>query len=281
MNPIGILQGRLSPPVNGRLQAFPVASWRAEFARAHEAGLACIEWVYEQETESENPLRTDAGVAEIRRLASETGVAVWSVCADYYMTERLISRGGVPQAKPMAHLAWLIGRIGSLQARYLVLPFVDASSLVSPREREALATFLKTVAPAAEAAGVELHLETDLTPSEVVRLMEGLGEPSVRLTYDIGNSAALGRDPAEELPAIQPWLGSVHVKDRLFHGQSVPLGSGAADFRRCFGFLHEADFQGPLLLQAAREAGLSEVQLAIRNRQFVEAHFAAAANRIA
>jgi L-ribulose-5-phosphate 3-epimerase len=54
MNPIGIMQGRLSPPVGGRIQSFPVDCWREEFFRAREAGLNCIEWVYEFETEARN-----------------------------------------------------------------------------------------------------------------------------------------------------------------------------------------------------------------------------------
>ena len=94
MNPIGIMQGRLSPPVGGRIQSFPVDSWREEFARALKVGLDCIEWVYEFDTEVDNPLSTKAGVLEIRHLVSQSGVAVWSICADYYMQERLVAAGG-------------------------------------------------------------------------------------------------------------------------------------------------------------------------------------------
>jgi len=37
--PIGIMQGRLSPPEVGRFQAFLRRSWREEFPRAREASL--------------------------------------------------------------------------------------------------------------------------------------------------------------------------------------------------------------------------------------------------
>jgi len=36
---LGIMQGRLVPPVEGRFQAFPRDRWTAEFPRAAEAGL--------------------------------------------------------------------------------------------------------------------------------------------------------------------------------------------------------------------------------------------------
>ena len=79
---IGIMQGRLSPPTGGRIQSFPVDTWREEFARARKAGLNCIEWIYEAGTDTVNPLRTNEGIAEIRRLAETWGVGVWSICAD-------------------------------------------------------------------------------------------------------------------------------------------------------------------------------------------------------
>ena len=165
MNAIGIMQGRLSPPVGGRIQSFPVNTWCEEFSLAREAGLDCIEWLYQKETEPVNPLRTDAGVAEIRRLAEDLGVAVWSVCADYYMSERLVASDGIPRGDAVKHLRWLVGRAALLGVRYIVLPFVDESSLRSPQEVEGLLAVLKSVLPVAEQDGVELHLETDLAPA--------------------------------------------------------------------------------------------------------------------
>ena len=38
MNPIGIMQGRLSPPPPARLQAFPWRSWAREFEYASGCG---------------------------------------------------------------------------------------------------------------------------------------------------------------------------------------------------------------------------------------------------
>ena len=271
---IGIMQGRLSPPIDGRIQSFPVDTWREEFSLAREAGLDCIEWIYEADTEAVNPLRTDDGVPEIRWLARDSGVAVWSVCADYFMAERLVAPDGVPREATVEHLMWLMGRTSSLGARYIVLPFVDASSLQSPQEVEGLLVVLRAVTSAAERAGVELHLETDLKPTDLVAVLERVSHLLVRANYDIGNSAALGHDPVEELTLLGPWLGSVHIKDRVLGGGTVPLVAGSADFSTCFRLICAAGFHGPFILQAAREEGLSEVELAIRNRRFVEEQLA-------
>lgn len=275
MNPIGIMQGRLSPPIGGRIQAFPVDTWREEFSLAREAGLDCIEWIYETDTEAVNPLRADEGVAEINRLTEVSGVAVRSVCADYYMAERLVALDGAPRREAVEHLKWLVGRAGLLGVRYIVLPFVDASSLKSSEEVKGLLVVLKSVIAAAKQAGVELHLETDLQPVDLVTVIESVNRPLIRANFDIGNSAALGHDPVEELTLLGPWLGSVHVKDRVLGGGTVPLGTGAADFSTCFRLIYAGGFRGPFILQTACEDAVSEVELAIRNRNFVEKHLTA------
>ena len=161
---IGIMQGRLSPPEDGRIQPFPTQSWREEFARARKAGLASIEWIYEAETEAVNPLGSDRGIEEVRAAAKGSGVGVGSVCADYYMSERLVDQEGVPNRSAVEHLRWLLGRVRRLGARHVVLPFVDSSSLRSASEVAGLLAALKEVIPMAEQAGVEIHLETDLLP---------------------------------------------------------------------------------------------------------------------
>jgi len=269
MNPIGIMQGRLSAPVGGRIQAFPVDTWRDELALALEAGLDCIEWVYEADTEPANPMRNESGIAEIRQLAQEAGVAVWSICADYYMSERLVSRDGVPESKNVDHLRRLLDRAALLGVKYVVLPFVDESALKSSRELEGLLTVLESTAPGTQ---IELHLETDLDAVSLTEFLKRVSHPLVRANYDIGNSASLGHHPGEELPLIGPWLGSVHVKDRILGGGTGPLGTGSADFPTCFRLISHAAFRGPYILQAARDDRLTEVELAEHNRDFVRAH---------
>ena len=274
---IGIMQGRLSPPEGGRIQSFPRRSWRSEFARARKAGLASIEWIYEAETEALNPLGSDHGIEEVQALAKGSGVTVGSVCADYYMNERLVGDDGFPQGPVVEHLRWLLTRVDRLGARHVVLPFVDSSSLRSPREVEGLLAVLQEVIPVAEQAEIEIHLETDLPPDEFAGLLAAADHPLARANYDTGNSASLGHDPQQELTLLGPWLGSVHIKDRLRGGGTVPLDTGAADFGACFRLLAEIGFPGPFILQVARDEILNEVDLAATNRRFVEERFQAAA----
>ena len=272
MNPVGIMQGRLLPPYKDRFQAFPVEGWQLEFALASQAGLHCIEWIFEEPGQEQNPVSTDSGIAEMERLSSEHGVLVRSVCADYYMTQRLISPEGGLHEKTMDHFMWLAERIKKLGVCYVVLPFVDSSSLASEAERDGLLHFLEKVIPTLERIDLEVHLETDFPPKIFNRIISKVDHPLVRVNFDIGNSASLGFDPSEELSLLAPRLGSVHVKDRVLGGSTVPLGSGGADFPTCFKLILESGFDRWFILQAARSEEVSEVELAGQNRSFVENH---------
>lgn len=274
MLPVGVMQGRLLPPYEGRFQAFPATRWREELPLARDAGLACIEWIYEQPGEDLNPLRTDEGMAELKALCASTGVNVWSICADYYMTAPLVTPEATVQADNAAHLRWLIGRASAMGVTYMVLPFVDSSSLKSAEAAATLSGLLRELAPLAQAAKVELHLETDLPPDRFSALLASVDHPFVKANYDIGNSASLGYAPREELAALAPWLGSVHVKDRVRGGGTVPLGTGNADLPAAFEMIAKAGFSRWFILQVARSDAMSEAEWCRKNRLTVEEYWA-------
>lgn len=263
------MHGRLSPPENGRFQSFPSQSWREEFPRAAEAGLGAIEWIWEAYGADVNPLATDPGVEEIKRLSERHGVAVRSVCADYFMDFPLVRAGDDSKQRRDA-LAWLIGRCGLAGITRIVIPFVDASRMQTAEDHsQALAT-LESVLPDAEAAGVELHLETDLGPDAFAGLLVRLDHPFIRVNYDSGNSASLGYPPLDEFRAYGERVGSVHIKDRVLGGKTVPLGTGSTDFAGLIQGLREVRYGGDFVLQAARGTPGDEVAWSRDNRLFVE-----------
>jgi L-ribulose-5-phosphate 3-epimerase len=91
---IAIMQGRLVPPDDGRIQCFPRARWRDEFALAASAGLDAIEWIYDLYGADVNPIATDEGLAQIEDLSRANNVRVHSLCADYFMDKPLLRASG-------------------------------------------------------------------------------------------------------------------------------------------------------------------------------------------
>jgi L-ribulose-5-phosphate 3-epimerase len=277
LNPIGIMQGRLLPPSGDHMQSFPVDRWSEEFSLAREAGLACIEWVYRKESVSANPLSSDSGIEKIKRLIDESGTEVWSVTADYYMAERLVTPEGELRGEVLEHLGWLLRRARMVGARYVMAPFVDDSRLSTEAEVDGFVALLSAVTPMLEETGVELHMETDLCPQVWSSALARAPHPMIKVCYDIGDRASLGHDPTMEFEFLGSSMGSVHVKDRPRGGTTKPLGKGDADFSTCFRSILAAGFQGPFILQVAREEGLDEVELAVRNRRYVEQALSSAA----
>jgi L-ribulose-5-phosphate 3-epimerase len=268
---IGIMQGRLLPPVGDTIQAFPVDHWAEEFPRAAAAELAAIEWIYDAPDRDRNPLSTDAGLARIAELSATHGVAVRSVCADYFMTHPLLRAADGVRAERVAHLEWLIARCRAARINRLVLPFVDGSAVRTETDESQVVDVLRSTCPVAAAAAVELHVEMTFGPREFARFLALVQHPALRVNYDSGNSASLGYDPREEFAAYGDFIGSVHIKDRVKGGGTVPLGRGDTDLRTVFAELRKRAYAGDFVLQVARGASGNEVAWAKANRAHVMA----------
>jgi L-ribulose-5-phosphate 3-epimerase len=269
---LGIMQGRLVPPVEGRFQAFPRGQWAAEFAHAAAAGLGAIEWIYDAYGVGANPMETDAGIAELVEHSQAHGVAVRSVCADYFMDFPFVLATDAERAERIAQLEWLIGQAHRVGVTRIVLPFVDQSAIRDAGDREAVIETLQRALPAAQTAGIELHLETSLPPLEFAALLARIPHPLVKVNYDSGNSSSLGYPPEEEFAAYGDRVGSVHIKDRVLHGGTVPLGEGDADLDAVFAGLRQSRYGGDFILQVARGVPGDEVAWARQNRQYVESY---------
>ncbi len=273
----GVMQGRLSPPEDGRFQSFPRESWRAEFARARAAGLDYIEWIYDEYGASANPLSTDAGMEELNALQQEHGVGVPAVCADWFMDFPLIRCDAGELARRMAFLGTLFQAARRIGAERLVLPFLDQSRVENETEERAAVAAVKEALKAAEATGVELHLEADFGPRAFAAFLEKVPHPLLKVNWDSGNSSGLGYVAREEFAAYGERIGSVHIKDRYRKPEggveTRPLGTGSADFEDVFGAMRGIGFAGGVTLQVARGRDGEEVEWLRDQLAFVHRHW--------
>lgn len=263
------MQGRLSPPENGKIQAFPRSSWADEFPRAAEAGLNAIEWIFDAYGEDVNPICTDAGIQQLKSLIAKHGVQLRSLCADYFMDFPLLRTSDANRQERLAKLEWLFGRAAQVGVRRMVLPFVDISAMHDKAEETTVVGCLKSMLPAAEKHGIEMHLETDLNPVKFRDFLAQIPHPMVKVNYDSGNSSSLGYFPREEFDAYGDRVGSVHIKDRVRWGTTVPLTQGDCDFVELFSWLRKVNYAGDFVLQVARGKSGDEVAWSRANKDFV------------
>lgn len=136
----------------------------------------------------------------------------------------------------------------------------------------------------ASAAGIMLALEnTDLEFVDSVdrglRLLDMVNSPWFQLYPDMGNLAAAGYDPAEQLRKAAGHLVAVHVKDTVAGVvRGVPFEEGIVPFGEVFQALAEIGFWGPLMVEMWSHMDESGDPLAsiVAARQFVARQVAAA-----
>lgn len=252
-NVLGVMEGRLLPKYRGRYQAHPVGYWQQEFPIAKELGLDCIEFILDYNDCELNPLLRPDGVDELLQLCEETGVQVRTICADYFMEAPLHAPDEYVAGHSEAILRRLLDHARRLGVTDIVIPCVDQSSLSDAVARGRLVEKLRRVAVEADRACVNLALETDLAPQPFAELLERFDSPRVTVNYDIGNSAALGFEPTEELACYGKRISDVHIKDRVLGGGSVVLGTGDTQFDRFFSALGRLGYAGPFIMQAYRD----------------------------
>jgi len=248
---------------------FPWTCWEKEFAAAASIGLSLMEWTLDAERLFENPLMTPEGRANIRALMSEHAIGIPSLTGDCFMQEPFWKSEGEDLTQRLDALERIIVACGELGIRYVVVPLVDAGSLTCAAERRSLQDHLQRFVPLLREKGVMVVLESDFNPANLRSFIDEFPEDCVGVNYDMGNSASLGWNPAQEIPVLASRIKNVHVKDRSFRGGTVPLGQGAVVFGVVFGALAAAHYRGNFILQTARAADCEHVSVLKTYADFV------------
>ncbi len=270
MHEIGLMQGRLVPQVNRRIQAFPRDHWREEFMLAQQHAFASIEFIFETDDYSGNPLFTADGRGTVRDVIQHSHVPVSAICADYFMDHPFFRVSATEQHESGIILRLLLDAASEIGAQRVEIPCVDHAAIQTEEDKRQLHSCVSAMLPLAERRGIEIVFETSLPPVEFRDFLERFHHPLVRANYDSGNSASLGFDPVTELTTLKGLIGNIHIKDRLLHGTTVPLGTGNADFPAIFSTLAAIEYCGPFILQTARD--LDHVGVAVRYRDMVRSY---------
>ena len=249
---IGFMQGRLCEQVNGKIQAFPWRDWEAEFPAAAAIDLHLMEWTLDQERLYENPMMTVDGQKKIKNLCHLFDVSILSLTGDCFMNAPFWKTSGKVQTDLQSDFL-AIGRACALIGiQMMVVPLVDNGRLENTEQENVLIEFLLEQQSFLAQHKLQVIFESDLIPFELARFIDRLPPEHFGVNYDIGNSASIGFNPAEEFSAYGSRVLNVHVKDRVLGGTTVPLKTGFADFDAVFGALAQIKYQGNFILQTAR-----------------------------
>jgi hexulose-6-phosphate isomerase len=267
---IGIMQGRLSKPINGKIQSFPTDNWENEFKIASEIGYSCIEWVIDSDGIDKNPLFLNSKKTTIKSLIKKYNVYIPVVCQDQLMDVPLHSPDDNISKSARTSLIKTMEACDSIGIQFIEIPLIGKSALSAAADFQNLTGILSSLDSKANQYGISFILETDLPPERNAALMENMSGLSVGLNFDMGNSAYWGFDPDHELPLIGPWIKNVHVKDCTSKDYTLPLGDGDVDFKKVFTHLKKQKYDGLFILQAAPAPGGKEKDIARYYYQFTQ-----------
>jgi sugar phosphate isomerase/epimerase len=94
-------------------------------------------------------------------------------------------------------------------------------------------------------------IETILPAKDILKAMERFRKSRLGVCYDLGNAAAMGFVPEDEILELGNLIRHVHIKDREKGGPNVLLGKGSVDFFKGFQSLKKIDYNGLVILETA------------------------------
>jgi len=249
---IGFMQGRLSPLVENKIQAFPWPYWQNEFEIAKNNLFYIMEWTLDQERLYENPLMTEAGRDLIKKLMKKYQISIPSMTGDCFMQSPFYKKDKFERKILLNDLFNIIDSCSKINIKNILIPLVDNGRLENIKHEEILISELENFKGILKQNKIIISFESDFEPQKLLRFIKKFDDNCFGITYDIGNSAALNFDPDEELNLYAHRIKNIHVKDRLLNGSSVPLGKGNANIPFILKKLKMIKYNGNLILQTAR-----------------------------
>ena len=242
-------------PVGLYEKALPAAlCWEERLSAAGRAGYDFVEISIDESNERLARLDwTTSQRAELRRAIANSGVRIMTMCLSGHRKYPLGSHRPELRRQAEEILRKAIEFAGDIGLRVVQVMAYDVFYETSDEETQArFVEGLERGTRWAAQSGMMLGLENLDTPF-VDSIRKGLAiiceinSPWLRLYPDIGNLAAAGYSPAEEVVLAKGQLLGIHVKDslpRIIRG--VPFGEGIVPFRETFQALVESNFWGLL-----------------------------------
>ena len=235
---IGIIQGRLSPPIEG-FQDTPT-DWQREFNLLPKLGLNHIEWIVTKESFDNNPIFTE----------ELNDYSISSICADNLVDERISETDFLEENLNPICKAAIKNKI-----KTITIPILEDSNLSNWKKREKFTLEMQEFSQRYKKLNFSFEIEDQM---DVIADIIYMGE-NFYLTYDTGNMTTVGADHEVYLHMFIEKINNVHLKDRNLENQTVEPLTGATDFVKIFDKLSELGYNGLYPLQTAREdAGMEE-----------------------
>lgn len=264
----GIMQGRLSPVVKNRIQIFPVKNWKIEFQRAKKLGMRYIEWTLDYDTFNKNPLLKKRGIQKIKELSKKNSIKIKSLTGDCFMQKPFwkISKN----KKLLNDFKKILNSCKKVGIKYIVVPLVDNGKIRDKKTEKNLINICKKLIKELKKKNVQILFESDFEPKRLKKFILNFDKQYFGINYDLGNSASLGYNIDDEFKNYSKYIKNIHIKDRVYNGNTVRLGNGDANFKKLFKNLKKYRYRNMLIFQTARSKIEDHVGEMKKNLKFIK-----------
>ena len=261
---IGFMQGRLvNSEKKNLLQYFPAQQWKKEIILSEKIGFKILEWTINYENINRNHLYNFNKNKDLLKFLSYHSISIPSITCDFFMQKPFFkSKKFQSLLRDLIRVIELSKKVG---VKFIILPLVDNSTIDNAEQENTLIKELKKVSKFLN-NNQKILFEIDYPPNKIIPFLKKFNN-KFGINYDTGNSASLGFDFNEEKKYFK-FVHNVHIKDRIFRGQSVRLGKGDFNFKEFFVYLKKIKYKGNLILQTARSK--KHINEIILNRNFIK-----------
>ena len=264
----GIMQGRLSPVIKNRIQIFPVKNWKIEFQRAKKLGMNYIEWTLDYDTFNKNPLLKKSGIQKIKELSKKNSIAIRSLTGDCFMQKPFWKT--FKNKKLLNDLIKILNSCEKVGIKYIVVPLVDNGKIRDKKTEKNLINICKKLVKELKKKKIQILFESDFEPKKLKKFILNFDKRYYGINYDLGNSASLGYNIDDEFKNYSKYIKNIHIKDRVYNGDTVRLGNGDADFKKLFKNLKKYKYRNMLIFQTARSKVKNDVGEMKKNLKFIK-----------
>lgn len=240
MKKLGIIQGRLSEPVNGHIQEFPVDNWQKEFEILETLKLSHIEWIITPNSLNINPAFNQTNLL--------SKYPINTICCDHLIDERIDQFDFLKEnLEPVCVSARLNG------IKTIGIPLLEKSSLEDKTKRLKFADNIQRIYD--RYSDLTFSFEAELTSEQILEILE-LND-GFKLTYDTGNitSHCGVTSHLSYLKNVFHKIDNVHLKDRRKFSdgwKTVFPTTGETNFYLIFEFLKQNSYGKRYTMQTAR-----------------------------
>jgi len=244
---IGIIQGRLSPPIEG-FQECP-KDWQREFDLLDELNLSHIDWVVTKNSFNNNPIFFE----------DLSGCLINSICADNLVDECIFG-------ELESNLAPICNAAIKNNVKNITIPLLEDSSVEDEKNRN---IFIESMLPIADLySDLNFSFEAELEAEKLLKIVDL--RDNFFVTYDTGNITSCGLDHKEYINLVKHKIDNVHLKDRTYDAQTVEPLTGDTDFKLIFKALKSINYNNIYTLQTARREPGDEVETISDHKKIFE-----------